>query len=42
MTPDYVDPADEDWSQVDDTALYLSAKAGIPQAVAEVKRREAG
>ena len=39
MRPDYVDPADEDWTRVDDSALYQAMKAGIPEALAEARRR---
>lgn len=41
LETDFIDPAEEDWSQADDAELYHSAKAGIPQAVAELERREA-
>jgi len=46
MTPelqsDFLDPALVDWAAATDTVVYLAAKAGIGQAVAEMARREAG
>jgi hypothetical protein len=37
---DFVNPAQENWSAMDDTALWHAAQAKIPQAVAELARRE--
>jgi hypothetical protein len=42
LEPDLIDPAEEDWATVSETALYVSAQAGIALAIAEVARREAG
>lgn len=38
---DFLDPALMDWTAATDTVVYLAAKAGIGQAVAEMARREA-
>jgi len=38
---DFLDPALMDWAAATDTVVYLAAKAGIGQAVAELARREA-
>lgn len=35
-----VEPHAEDWREMDDTALWHAAQAKIPQAVAELSRRE--
>jgi hypothetical protein len=37
---DLVDPAQENWAAMDDAALWHAAQAKIPQAVAELARRE--
>jgi hypothetical protein len=34
-----IDPADVDWTEQDDLEVTLSARAGIPEAAAEAKRR---
>jgi hypothetical protein len=34
-----IDPADVDWADQDDLEVILSARAGIPEAVAEAKQR---
>lgn len=39
LKPDVVDPADEDWHAMEDSAVWHAAQAGVPQAVAELKRR---
>lgn len=39
LTPDFIDPADEDWQSMDEASVYWAAKAGVPQAVAQLKRR---
>lgn len=36
---DDVDPADEDWTEMDDAEVYHAAKAGVPQAMKELERR---
>lgn len=41
LESDFVDPADEDWSTKDDAECWHAAQAGIPQAIAELARREA-
>ena len=41
MKTDFIDPKTEDWRGMDDAALYWAVKDGIPQAVAEAKRRDA-
>lgn len=40
LDSDFVSPAQENWSAMDDTALWHAAQAKIPQAVAELARRE--
>jgi hypothetical protein len=42
LEPCFIDPTEEDWATVDDTALYYAAQDGIALAIAEVARREAG
>lgn len=37
-----IEPQLEDWQAVDDTALLAAATDGIPEAVEELARREAG
>lgn len=39
LASDNIDPARENWREADDAQLWHAAKAGIPQAVAEAKRR---
>lgn len=34
-----LEPSDVDWSEASDLEVSLSARAGIPHAVAEAKRR---
>ena len=41
LATDFLDPALVDWAAAPDTVVYLAAKAGIGQAVAEMARREA-
>lgn len=40
MSSDFIDPADENWQEMDDAAVWHAAQAGISQAVAELARRE--
>lgn len=40
LDSDLVDPATEDWRLMDDAALWHAAQAKVPQAVAELARRE--
>jgi hypothetical protein len=42
LTSDFLDPAEEDWREADLAELYHASKAGIPQATAELRRREQG
>lgn len=37
---DLIDPATEDWTAMDDAECWHAAQAGVPQAVAELARRE--
>lgn len=37
---DHLNPATESWRTMDDAALWHAAQAKIPQAVAELARRE--
>lgn len=39
LESDVLDPALVDWSTADDAMVWHAARAGIPQAVAEAKRR---
>ena len=41
MESDYIDPATEDWKGMNDAGVYWAAKDGVPQAKAELARREA-
>lgn len=41
LQTDFIDPATEDWSSMDAGEVWHAAKAGIPQAVAELAKREA-
>lgn len=41
LLPDLFDPAEMDWGQVDDSVVVLAARDGIPEAVAEMQRRNA-
>ncbi|GAB3080963.1 hypothetical protein GCM10027053_51830 [Intrasporangium mesophilum] len=34
-----LDPAENDWSLEDDAEVWHSAKAGIPEAIAEAQKR---
>lgn len=34
-----IEPDEIDWSEVDDAEVWHAAKSGIPEAVAEAKRR---
>jgi hypothetical protein len=36
-----IDPAERDWSTEDDSTVWHAAGDGIPQAKAELRRREA-
>lgn len=36
-----LEPADIDWRNADDSAVYYAARDGVPQAQAELQRREA-
>lgn len=40
LEPCVVDPATEDWRSMDEASVYNAAKAGVPQAVKELARRE--
>lgn len=42
LAPDVVDPAKEDWTEMEDSEVYHAAKAGVPEAKAELARRDAG
>lgn len=35
-----IDPAEVDWTEVEDAEVWHAAKAGIPQAVAEAQTRD--
>lgn len=39
LEPDLIYPDAEDWAQADDGTVFDSARAGIPQALAELARR---
>lgn len=36
-----IDPAETDWSTCSDSKVYHAAQDGVPQAKAELRRREA-
>jgi hypothetical protein len=40
MESDFIDPATEDWTKKADSTVYWAAKGGVPQAKAELARRE--
>lgn len=40
METDVIDPATVDWEKANDSAVYWAAKDGVPQAKAELARRE--
>lgn len=41
MDSDVIDPAKEDWTEMEDSEVYHAAKAGVPEAKAELARRDA-
>lgn len=40
MDSDLIDPAMENWREMEDSEVYHAAKAGVPQAQKELERRE--
>lgn len=40
MESDVINPAEENWREMEDSEVYHAAKAGVSQAQKELERRE--